>query len=57
MRGVSGTVSVTAAKATSTPPFTAGCSLDQDAVDLLSSGPFAIDHDQRLSLRTTPSTG
>jgi hypothetical protein len=53
VHGVSGTVSVTASKATSTPPFTGGLFLGQDAVDLLSSGPFAIDHDQRLSVHTT----
>jgi hypothetical protein len=53
VHGVSGTVSVTAAKAVSTPPFTGGLFLGQDAVDLLSSGPFAIDHDQRLSLHAT----
>jgi hypothetical protein len=52
-RGVSGTISATAGRATSTPPFTGGLFLGQDAVDLLSSGPFAIDHDQRLSLHGT----
>jgi hypothetical protein len=49
-RGISGTFSMTTGWATSTPPFTGGLFLGQDAVDLLSSGPFAIDHDQRLSL-------
>lgn len=52
-RGVSGSVGVTTGKATSTPPFTGGLFLGQDAVDLLSSGPFAIDHDQRLSTHGT----
>jgi hypothetical protein len=52
-RGVSGTVSVTAGRAISTPPFTGGLFLGQDAVDLLSAGPFAIDHDQRLSVHGT----
>ena len=52
-RGLSGTLSATGAKATSTPPFTGGLFLGQDAVDLLSSGPFAIDHDQRLSVHGT----
>ena len=37
----------------STPPFTGGLFLGQDAVALLSSGPFRIDHDQRLSLHGT----
>jgi len=52
-RGVSGSVSVTTGRATSTPPFTGGLFLGQDAVALLSAGPFAIDHDQRLSLHAT----
>jgi hypothetical protein len=52
-RGVSGTLSVTTSRAISTPPFTGGLFLGQDAVDLLSAGPFAIDHDQRLSLHGT----
>ena len=43
-------LSVTTGRATSTPPFTGGLFLGQDAVDLLSSGPFAIDHDQRLAV-------
>jgi hypothetical protein len=51
--GLSGTMSVTTSKAISTPPFTGGLFLGQDAVDLLSSGPFAIDHDQRLSAQGT----
>jgi len=53
LRGVSGTLSATAGRAISTPPFTGGLFLGQDAVDLLSSGPFRIDHDQRLSLHGT----
>jgi hypothetical protein len=52
-KGVSGTVSVTTGRAISTPPFTGGLFLGQAAVDLLSSGPFLIDHDQRLSVHTT----
>jgi hypothetical protein len=52
-RGVSGTASLTAGRAISTPPFTGGLFLGQDAVDLLSAGPFAIDHDQRLSVHAT----
>ncbi len=49
-RGLSGSLSATSGRAISTPPFTGGLFLGQDAVDLLSAGPFAIDHDQRLSL-------
>ncbi|HET9704183.1 MAG TPA: TonB-dependent receptor [Vicinamibacterales bacterium] len=50
-RGWSGSFSATTGKAISTPPFTGGLFLGQDAIDLLSAGPFAIDHDQRLSLQ------
>jgi hypothetical protein len=50
VRGVSGSVSATTGRAISTPPFTGGLFLGQDAVDLLSAGPFPIDHDQRLAL-------
>ncbi len=49
-RGWSGSLSVTTGRAVSTPPFTGGLFLGQDAVDLLSAGPFPIDHDQRLGL-------
>ncbi len=52
-RAVSGTLSTTVGRAISTPPFTGGLFLGQDAVDLLSSGPFRIDHDQRLSVHAT----
>lgn len=48
--GVSASLSATTGRAISSPPFTGGLFLGQDAVDLLSAGPFAIDHDQRLSL-------
>jgi len=48
--GFSASISATTGRATSSPPFTGGLFLGQDAVDLLSAGPFAIDHDQRLSL-------
>jgi outer membrane cobalamin receptor len=51
--GVSGSLSVTTSRAISTPPFTGGLFLGQDAIDLLSAGPFAIDHDQRLSMHAT----
>jgi hypothetical protein len=49
-RGVSGSVSLTTGRALATPPFTGGLFLGQDAVDLLTEGPFLIDHDQRLSV-------
>jgi hypothetical protein len=55
VHGVSGTLSLTASRAVSTPPFTGGLFLGQDAVDLLSEGPFRIDHDQALSLHGTVS--
>ena len=51
--GVSGSLSATGGRAVSSPPFTGGLFLGQDAVDLLSAGPFFIDHDQRLSLHGT----
>lgn len=50
-RGISGSLSVTTGRAISSPPFTGGLFLGQDAVDLLSAGPFAIDHDQRLGMQ------
>lgn len=53
--GLTGALSATTGRAISTPPFTGGLFLGQDAVDLLSAGPFAIDHDQRLSLHGTAS--
>ena len=53
IHGVTATVSATHARAVSTPPFTGGLYLGQDAVDLLSAGPFLIDHDQKLSLQAT----
>ena len=52
-RGTSGTLSVTTSRAVSTPPFTGGLFLGQDAVDLLSAGPFVIDHDQVLAVHGT----
>ncbi len=53
VRGISGSLSVTSSRAIATPPFTGGLFLGQDAVDLLSAGPFPIDHDQRLSVHAT----
>jgi hypothetical protein len=55
VHGMSGALSVTTGRAISSPPFTGGLFLGQDAVDLLSAGPFAIDHDQRLGLHGTLS--
>jgi outer membrane cobalamin receptor len=51
-RGFSATLSVTHMRAISTPPFTGGLFIGNSAVDILSSGPFVIDHDQKLSLQT-----
>jgi hypothetical protein len=51
--GLSGTVSATMGRAISTPPFTGGLFIGQDAIDLLSAGPFRIDHDQALSIHGT----
>jgi outer membrane cobalamin receptor len=50
-KGISGSLSATTGRAISSPPFTGGLFLGQDAVDLLSAGPFAIDHDQRLGVQ------
>jgi len=55
IRGVSGSLSVTSSRAIATPPFTGGLFLGQEAVDLLSAGPFPIDHDQRLSVHASAS--
>jgi hypothetical protein len=52
-RGLGGTLSVTTSRAISTPPFTGGLFLGQDAIDALTAGPFYIDHDQRLSVHGT----
>lgn len=48
--GFSGSLSATTARAVSTPPFTGGLFLGQDAVAALSAGPFRIDHDQALAV-------
>ncbi|MCU0246763.1 MAG: TonB-dependent receptor, partial [Bryobacter sp.] len=50
-RGFSGTVSFTHARAISTPPFTGGLFIGNEAVEALSSGPFVIDHDQELAVQ------
>jgi outer membrane cobalamin receptor len=47
---ISGSVSVTHARAISTPPFTGGLYLGNDAIEALSAGPFVIDHDQALGV-------
>jgi hypothetical protein len=52
-RGLGGTLSLTTSRAISTPPFTGGLFLGQDAIDALTIGPFYIDHDQRLSVHGT----
>lgn len=51
-RGFSATASVTHARAVSTPPFTGGLFIGNPGVILLSSGPFVIDHDQKLGVQT-----
>jgi hypothetical protein len=49
-KGLSGNVSLTHARAISTPPFTGGLFIGNEAVEALSSGPFVIDHDQKLGV-------
>jgi hypothetical protein len=49
---LSGSLSVTHGRAVVTPPFTGGLFLGNEAVELLTSGPFIIDHDQALSLHS-----
>lgn len=48
--GFSANVSLTHARAISTPPFTGGLFIGNDAVAALSQGPFVIDHDQKLGV-------
>ncbi len=55
VKGVGFTLSATHGRAITTPPFTGGLFIGQDAVTALSSGPFVIDHDQRLSLHAIVS--
>ena len=50
IRGFSANLSATHSRSISTPPFTGGLFLGNEAVDALSQGPFVIDHDQFLSL-------
>jgi hypothetical protein len=47
-RGLSGSLSLTHYRTIVTPPFTGGLFLGSAAIDLLSAGPFVIDHDQLL---------
>ena len=51
-RGITATMSATHSRAISTPPFTGGLYLGQDAISLLTSRPFVIDHDQNLGVNT-----
>ncbi|MEP6960531.1 MAG: TonB-dependent receptor, partial [Acidobacteriota bacterium] len=53
IHGVSANLSVTHSRSISTPPFTGGLFLGNEAVDALSQGPFVIDHDQFLSVHAT----
>ncbi len=48
--GFSANISITHARAISTPPFTGGLYIGNDAVAALSQGPFVIDHDQKLGI-------
>jgi outer membrane cobalamin receptor len=50
VRGFSANLSATHSRSISNPPFTGGLFLGNEAVDILSLGPFVIDHDQFLSL-------
>jgi len=47
-KGWTGSLSLTHSRAISTPPFTGGLYIGNDAIDALSAGPFVIDHDQAL---------
>lgn len=49
-RRVSGSLSLTHYNAVVTPPFTGGLFLGSAALDVLSEGPFVIDHDQTLGV-------
>jgi outer membrane cobalamin receptor len=50
--GLSGSVSLTHYHTVVTPPFTGGLFLGSTALDLLTAGPFIIDHDQKLAVHT-----
>ncbi|HWQ53507.1 MAG TPA: TonB-dependent receptor [Bryobacteraceae bacterium] len=49
-RGIAGSLSLTHYSVLVTPPFTGGLFLGSGAIDLLSTGPFVIDHDQKLAV-------
>jgi hypothetical protein len=51
-RGLSASASFTHYSVLVHPPFTGGLFLGSSAIELLSSGPFVIDHDQKLALHT-----
>ena len=50
IRRFSGSVSTTHYHVVVTPPFTGGLFLGSAVLDLLSEGPFVIDHDQKLAV-------
>jgi hypothetical protein len=52
-RRLSGALSFTHYSVLVTPPFTGGLFIGSTAIDLLSSGPFIIDHDQKLGIQGT----
>lgn len=49
VQGITATFSLTHSRAISTPPFSGGLYIGNDAVDALSAGPFVIDHDQPIA--------
>jgi hypothetical protein len=49
-KGFSGAISFTHYRAITTPPFTGGLFIGNQAIELLSAGPFVIDHDQKLGI-------
>ncbi|HOL70413.1 MAG TPA: TonB-dependent receptor [Bryobacteraceae bacterium] len=50
VRGFSGSLSMTHYHVVVYPPFTGGLFLGSTAIDLLTAGPFVIDHDQKLGM-------
>ncbi len=50
VKNFSGSLSVTHSRAITTPPFSGGLYIGNEAIDSLSQGPFRIDHDQPLSV-------
>jgi TonB dependent receptor/Carboxypeptidase regulatory-like domain len=51
LRSFSGSLSLTHFHVVVTPPFTGGLFLGSTAIDLLTAGPFVIDHDQKLGVQ------